>query len=86
MRDKERGVVWEETIILLPHKARLPMTQQSELCDSPDSLQVRYVFLSATIPNSQEFAGWIASVHQQVLRRLRRPHHFEIVFGAAVAP
>lgn len=34
MRDKERGVVWEESIILLPHK-------------------VRFVFLSATIPNSQ---------------------------------
>lgn len=34
MRDKERGVVWEESIILLPHT-------------------VRFVFLSATIPNSQ---------------------------------
>ncbi|KAH8050448.1 RNA helicase [Aureococcus anophagefferens] len=33
MRDKERGVVWEESIILLPHS-------------------VRFVFLSATIPNS----------------------------------
>jgi ATP-dependent RNA helicase DOB1 len=46
MRDKERGVVWEESIILLPHK-------------------VRFVFLSATIPNSQEFAGWIATIHHQ---------------------
>ncbi|KAL6058327.1 Exosome RNA helicase MTR4 [Balamuthia mandrillaris] len=46
MRDKERGVVWEETIILLPDK-------------------VRYVFLSATIPNAIEFADWIASLHQQ---------------------
>lgn len=34
MRDKDRGVVWEESIILLPHT-------------------VRFVFLSATIPNSQ---------------------------------
>src|SRR3990167_7567284 len=35
MRDPERGVVWEETNILLPQK-------------------VKYVFLSATIPNSEE--------------------------------
>eukprot|EP01088_Endostelium_zonatum_P021816 TRINITY_DN886_c1_g2_i1.p1 TRINITY_DN886_c1_g2~~TRINITY_DN886_c1_g2_i1.p1 ORF type:complete len:1081 (-),score=299.92 TRINITY_DN886_c1_g2_i1:45-3287(-) len=46
MRDKERGVVWEETLILLPDK-------------------VRYVFLSATIPNAEEFADWIASLHNQ---------------------
>jgi len=46
MRDKERGVVWEETIILLPDK-------------------VRYVFLSATIPNAREFADWIAKIHTQ---------------------
>lgn len=42
----ERGVVWEETIILLPHK-------------------VHYVFLSATIPNSLEFAEWVAKTHDQ---------------------
>ncbi|CCC67469.1 hypothetical protein NCAS_0A09110 [Naumovozyma castellii] len=46
MRDKERGVVWEETIILLPDK-------------------VRYVFLSATIPNAMEFAEWICKIHTQ---------------------
>jgi ATP-dependent RNA helicase DOB1 len=46
MRDKERGVVWEESIIMLPHK-------------------VRFVFLSATIPNSKEFAEWIAKIHHQ---------------------
>ncbi|AGO12180.1 AaceriAEL181Cp [[Ashbya] aceris (nom. inval.)] len=46
MRDKERGVVWEETIILLPDK-------------------VRYVFLSATIPNAMEFAEWICRIHSQ---------------------
>lgn len=46
MRDKERGVVWEETIILLPDK-------------------VRYVFLSATIPNAMEFAEWICKIHVQ---------------------
>lgn len=46
MRDKERGVVWEETIILLPK-------------------QVKYCFLSATIPNSREFAEWIVKIKQQ---------------------
>ncbi|KAI9570876.1 rRNA-processing arch domain-containing protein [Boletus coccyginus] len=46
MRDKERGVVWEETIILLPHN-------------------VRYVFLSATIPNAMQFAQWICKSHEQ---------------------
>jgi len=46
MRDKTRGVVWEETIILLPDK-------------------VRYVFLSATIPNAMQFAEWITKTHHQ---------------------
>lgn len=46
MRDAERGVVWEETIILLPHS-------------------VRYVFLSATIPNAMQFAEWICRSHVQ---------------------
>ena len=46
MRDKERGVVWEESIILLPHK-------------------VRFVFLSATIPNARQFVEWIAQIHYQ---------------------
>lgn len=46
MRDRERGVVWEESIILLSPK-------------------VRFVFLSATIPNSREFVGWIAKQQHQ---------------------
>lgn len=46
MRDQNRGVVWEETIILLPDK-------------------VRYVFLSATIPNAMQFAEWITRMHNQ---------------------
>ncbi|KIM40467.1 hypothetical protein M413DRAFT_412369 [Hebeloma cylindrosporum] len=46
MRDKERGVVWEETIILLPST-------------------IRFVFLSATIPNAMEFAQWICKSHDQ---------------------
>ncbi|EEB07295.1 ATP-dependent RNA helicase DOB1 [Schizosaccharomyces japonicus yFS275] len=46
MRDKDRGVVWEETIILLPDA-------------------VRYIFLSATLPNAKEFADWICKIHNQ---------------------
>lgn len=46
MRDKERGVVWEETIIML-------------------SRNVKYVFLSATIPNAREFAEWIVKIKSQ---------------------
>ncbi len=46
LRDKIRGVVWEETIILLPDK-------------------VRYVFLSATIPNAMQFAEWVTKTHSQ---------------------
>ncbi len=46
MRDKERGVVWEESIVMLPNT-------------------VRFVFLSATIPNASEFADWIATVKHQ---------------------
>ena len=46
MRDKERGVVWEESIVLLPHR-------------------VRFVFLSATIPNARQFVDWIAKIHHQ---------------------
>jgi ATP-dependent RNA helicase DOB1 len=48
MRDKERGVVWEETMIMVPDK-------------------VRFVFLSATIPNALEFATWVATLHRQVM-------------------
>ncbi|KAI8981085.1 rRNA-processing arch domain-containing protein [Pilobolus umbonatus] len=46
MRDSERGVVWEESIILLPDA-------------------VRFVFLSATIPNAMEFAEWVCKIHEQ---------------------
>eukprot|EP00871_Galdieria_phlegrea_P005458 jgi/Galph1/5913/GphlegSOOS_G4559.1 len=46
MRDKERGVVWEETIIMVPEN-------------------VRFVFLSATIPNAREFAEWIVQLKKQ---------------------
>jgi ATP-dependent RNA helicase DOB1 len=66
MRDPERGVVWEETIILLPQKvcrstACCFMFLLMSLCFA----KVKYVFLSATIPNAEEFAAWIAHTHQQ---------------------
>lgn len=41
-----KGVVWEESIILLPHR-------------------VRFVFLSATIPNAKEFVSWVSKLHHQ---------------------
>lgn len=46
MRDRERGVIWEETIILLP-------------------LMVRFIFLSATIPNGIQFAEWVSTIKNQ---------------------
>ncbi|KAI3383658.1 hypothetical protein SNEBB_009246 [Seison nebaliae] len=46
MRDSERGVVWEESIILLPDN-------------------VHFVFLSATIPNGDQFVQWITFLHHQ---------------------
>ena len=45
LRDTERGVVWEESIMLAPKTAR-------------------FAFLSATIPNAQEFTQWIAKTHR----------------------
>lgn len=69
MRDKERGVVWEETIILLPNT-------------------VKYVFLSATIPNASEFAKWICRIKSQpcnVIFTLFRPvplQHYVYVSGS----
>ncbi|KAI5168242.1 ATP-dependent RNA helicase DOB1 [Nematocida sp. AWRm78] len=61
MRDRERGVVWEETIILLPST-------------------IRFIFLSATIPNAEEFARWIVSIHKQpchVIYTEKRPTPLE---------
>ncbi|KAI5185104.1 ATP-dependent RNA helicase DOB1 [Nematocida homosporus] len=61
MRDRERGVVWEESIILLPSS-------------------IRFIFLSATIPNAAEFARWIVSIHKQpchVIYTEKRPTPLE---------
>lgn len=70
MRDRERGVVWEETIILLPSTTR-------------------FIFLSATIPNAEEFARWIVSIHQQpchVIYTEKRPTPLEHYLYANEAP
>lgn len=50
--DEERGVVWEESIILMPP-------------------HINMVFLSATMPNSEEIASWIA-------RTKERPVYVEV--------
>jgi antiviral helicase SKI2 len=57
VNDEERGVVWEEVIIMLPPHVSL-------------------LLLSATVPNVDEFAGWVG-------RTKRRPVH---VTGTARRP
>jgi antiviral helicase SKI2 len=42
----QRGVVWEETIIMLPE-------------------HVNIVLLSASVPNSLEFADWVGRTKQK---------------------
>ncbi|GMS82438.1 hypothetical protein PENTCL1PPCAC_4613 [Pristionchus entomophagus] len=57
MNNEERGVVWEESIILLPS-------------------HIRQLFLSATIPNAKQFAGWICSLKKapvHIISTERRP-------------
>ena len=48
------GVVWEESIIMVPDK-------------------VRFVFLSATIPNAKEFAGRHLAPHSFAGHSSQRP-------------
>ncbi|RIA89533.1 hypothetical protein C1645_772097 [Glomus cerebriforme] len=57
INDSERGVVWEEVIIMLP-------------------AHVNLVLLSATVPNTKEFADWIGRTkkkHIYVISTLQRP-------------
>lgn len=49
VNDAERGVVWEEVIIMLPK-------------------HVNIVLLSATVPNTIEFADWIGRTKQKKIR------------------
>ncbi|ORX86527.1 antiviral helicase [Anaeromyces robustus] len=46
MQDIDRGVVWEEAIIIVPS-------------------EIRFIFLSATIPNATQFAEWVCKIHKQ---------------------
>lgn len=67
MRDPERGVVWEESIIMLPNS-------------------VRFVFLSATIPNAVEFSEWIATIHMQkchIVSTRHRPTPLKFYVGVS---
>ncbi|KAM0678285.1 Exosome RNA helicase MTR4 [Binucleata daphniae] len=48
IKEKERGVVWEECIIMA-------------------SKDVRMVFLSATVPNADEFAEWVSEIKEAVV-------------------
>ncbi len=63
INDLERGVVWEEVIIMLP-------------------AHVTLILLSATVPNTKEFASWVGRTKQKdmyVISTLKRPvpleHH-----------
>ena len=57
VNDLERGVVWEEVLIMLP-------------------AYVTLIMLSATVPNTYEFACWVGRTKQQdiyVISTLKRP-------------
>ncbi|XP_067416357.1 superkiller complex protein 2 [Emydura macquarii macquarii] len=63
INDAERGVVWEEVLIMLPD-------------------HVNIILLSATVPNTLEFADWIGRIKRKqiyVISTVRRPvpleHH-----------
>lgn len=71
VNDAERGVVWEEVIIMLPANVTL-------------------IMLSATIPNTLEFADWVGRTKEReiyVISTLKRPvpleHHLYIANGSA---
>ncbi|KAF7784214.1 hypothetical protein Agabi119p4_379 [Agaricus bisporus var. burnettii] len=57
VNDAERGVVWEEVIIMLPD-------------------HVNIILLSATVPNTKEFADWVGRTKKKdiyVISTLQRP-------------
>jgi len=57
INDIERGVVWEEVIIMLPE-------------------HINMIFLSATVPNTAEFAEWVGLVKRKkvfVIKTEKRP-------------
>lgn len=66
VNDIERGVVWEEVIIMLPD-------------------HVKYILLSATVPNTFEFANWVGRTKQKdiyVISTPKRPVPLEIFVWA----
>ena len=68
VNDSERGVVWEEVIIMLPSHVTL-------------------ILLSATIPNTFEFADWVGRTKEKeifIISTLNRPvplEHFLFIDG-----
>lgn len=66
VNDIDRGVVWEEVIIMLPE-------------------HVKYILLSATVPNTFEFANWVGRTKQKdmyVISTSHRPVPLEIFIWA----
>ncbi|ODV87600.1 hypothetical protein CANARDRAFT_6124 [[Candida] arabinofermentans NRRL YB-2248] len=66
VNDVDRGVVWEEVIIMLPD-------------------HIKVILLSATVPNTYEFASWVGRTKQKdiyVISTPKRPIPLEI-FGWA---
>ena len=69
--DYERGTVWEESLIFLPHHMKM-------------------LALSATIPNIDEIASWLNSIHKNPLKIVKegnRPvplHFFYQILGEIV--
>ncbi|XP_074623537.1 superkiller complex protein 2-like [Acropora palmata] len=54
INDEERGVVWEEVLIMLP-------------------AQVKIILLSATVPNTLEFADWIGRTKKKKIYVISTP-------------
>ncbi|CAN3374969.1 hypothetical protein DIURU_000253 [Diutina rugosa] len=66
VNDIERGVVWEEVIIMLPD-------------------HVKYILLSATVPNTFEFANWVGRTKHKdiyVISTPKRPVPLEMFIYA----
>lgn len=70
VNDVDRGVVWEEVIIMLPE-------------------HVKVILLSATVPNTYEFASWVGRTKQKdiyVISTPKRPVPLEIFVFAKDTP
>lgn len=69
VNDQERGVVWEEVIIMLPE-------------------HVTFILLSATVPNTHEFASWVGRTKKKdiyVISTPKRPVPLEHYLWAGKA-